>query len=81
MARAMANLKAVIVGDWDVLKVHFLKQAAGLYERDFANTYLYMQDYGLCVELYDKAVNLAIWNTSKFVMHFNIKHHPYSSTT
>ncbi|XP_065886948.1 rho-related protein racA-like [Dysidea avara] len=64
MARAMANLKAVIVGDWDVLKVHFLKQTAGLYERDFANTYLYMQDYGLCVELYDKAVNLAIWNTS-----------------
>jgi len=62
----MGNLKAVIVGDSDVLKVHFLKQTAGLYERELANTYLYMQDHLVYCELYNKAVDLAIWNTSKF---------------
>ena len=71
----MANLiglKAVIVGDSDVLKAHFLKQTAGsLYEQDLANTvtYLYMQHQLVDVELYDKVVDLTIWNTSKFVIH------------
>ena len=62
----LIRMKAVIVGDSDVLKTHFLMQTAGLYQRERAGTSFYMQDYLLDLELYDKAVDVAIWNTCKF---------------
>ena len=73
------HLQTVIVGDSDVLKAHFLKQTAGLYEPANTDLQFYMQDPHLVdLSLYDKAVYLAIWNICKFVIQFNtnIKPHP-----
>ena len=67
----LGRMKAVIVGDSEVLKKFFQKQIAGLYRRnwDYCIYHFYMQEmlgYVLDIELYDKAVEVAIWDTGKF---------------
>ena len=58
------RMKAVMVGDVNVLKVHFLLQTDGLYKRDHANSYsLYMENHQVDLNVYDKVVNVVVWNS------------------
>ena len=64
---------AVIFGDSDVLKAQFLMQTAGEYQRERASTYLSSEGCLVShllasrpVELYDKAIPVAIYITCKF---------------
>ena len=59
----------VIVGDYAVLKVHFLLQVTGQYDwyKDNSRYFpILFDDYVMDVEIYDKSVELAIRDTSKF---------------
>ena len=70
-ARNHIRLKAVIVGDSDVLKTIFLIQIAGRYDRDRVGTFLtaHMQDHLMDFMIYNEVGEIAIWNTCKFIAH------------
>ena len=62
------RVKAVMVGDYEVLKAHFLMQIAGLYKRDLPVGWLSTQERQVNFMLLDKEINVAVWDTSKFVL-------------
>ena len=57
--------KMVIVGDYEVLKVHFLMQVIGKYEKDSVYFPTKFENYVMDVDIYDKLIELALWDTSK----------------
>jgi len=69
MARNLIRLKAVIVGDADVLKTHFLMQTADCFDRDRLSTYLNVPDRMVDFMICNRVGEIAIWNTSKFIAH------------
>ena len=68
------KMKAGIAGDVNVLKMHFLMQIHGLYKRDVVtgllNTDSLHKDIReVDINVYNKAVNVKIWISGKFIMH------------
>jgi len=57
--------KMVIVGDYEVLKVHFLMQVIGKYKKDSVYFPTKFENYVMDVDIYDKLIELALWDTSK----------------
>jgi len=57
-----------MVGDYEVLKAHFLMQIAGLYKRDLPVGWLSTQERQVNFMLLNKEINLAVWDTSKFIL-------------
>ena len=53
----------LIVGDKEVLKVHFLLQMAGDYNRNSAANIV--ENYVMDVQVYDQIIEVAFWDTSK----------------
>lgn len=60
--------KMLIVGDNEVLKVHFLMQMSGDYDRSSVYIASKFENRVVDVEVYDKTVEVALWDTSKFVV-------------
>ena len=58
--------KTLIVGDNNVLKVHFLSQMCGDYNRNSPYIAVNKYDnYVMDVQVYDKTIEVALWITSK----------------
>jgi len=63
------TMKAVILGDVNVLKMHFVMQTDGLYKRDIAPSYSPCKDiHQVDLNYHGKAVSIQIWNYGEFVM-------------
>jgi len=63
------SLKAVIVGDSDVLKMHFSIQIAGVFDRDRVSIDAYIPDHPVDFMIYNKVGRIAICNNSKSIVH------------
>ena len=71
MADRYIRQKMKIVGDYEVLKVHFLLQIIGKYEKDIVYFPTKIENYVKDVDVYDKTVELSLWDTSEFVANVN----------
>lgn len=63
--------KMLIIGDNEVLKVHFLLQMSGDYKRNGVYIASKFENRVIDVEVYDKTIEVALWDTSKFVVMVN----------
>ena len=59
--------KMLVVGDNEVLKVHFLLQMSGNYNRNGYNSSNF-ENYVEDVEVYDKTIGVALWDMSGFIV-------------
>ena len=57
--------KMLIVGDNEVLKVHFLLQMSGDYDRNSVYIASKFENRVVDVTVYDKTIEVALWDTSK----------------
>lgn len=57
--------KMLIVGDNEVLKVHFLLQMSGDYNRNSVYIASKFENRVIDVQVYDKTIEVALWDTSK----------------
>ena len=63
--------KMLIVGDNEVLKVHFLLQISGDYDRNGVYIVSKFENRVVDVEFYDKTIEVALWDTSEFIFSIN----------
>ena len=64
--------KMLIVGDSEVLKVHFLLQISGDYKKNSMYIANKFENRVVDVEMYDKMVEVALWDTSESIVTMNI---------
>ena len=60
--------KMLIVGDNEVLKVHFLLQMSGDYKRNSVYIASKFENRVIDVDVYDKTVEVALWDTSELIV-------------
>ena len=58
----------LIVGDNEVLKVHFLLQMSGDYNRNSVYIASKFENRVVDVEVYDKTIEVALWDTSECIV-------------
>lgn len=63
--------KMLIVGDNEVLKVHLLLQMSGEYDTRSVYIPSKFENRVIDVEVYDKTIEVALWDTSRFIIYIN----------